>query len=186
VKRSLITLAVLVALGGTIGLVTYAVTRGESTPQPHPPGIPVGAVAPPFSLAARQEIVTPKSFTGRSVVLAFITPTCHACAADLRRVGALAPKLIGAAGSKTSYLVVDRGRPPGEIVEFAKSVGIQIGPYLTSDRTGAVWRAYRVGTPGTVFVISANGRVAWRGIDPSLSTLRAHVHDAASLVTLPS
>ncbi len=182
------TLAALVAVGGVIGVAFSVVGRdGGSGHQPRSPGIPIGAVAPPFTLAGQREVVTATTFSGHSVVLAFITPTCRPCAADLRRVGAIAPKLIGPAGLGTSYVVVDRGRPPGSIVEFARSVGVRVGPYLTSDRTGAVWRAYRVSTPGTVFVIGPTGHVVWRGIDPSLATLRARVHAAVThLDTVPA
>jgi peroxiredoxin len=173
----------LVAVGGVIGVGLHVVGRdGGSGHPPRSPGIPIGAVAPPFTLAGQREVVTSTTFSGHNFVLAFMTPTCRTCAADLRRVGAIAPKLIGPAGLGTSYVVVDRGRPPGSIVEFARSVGLRAGPYLTSDRAGGVWRAYGVMTPGTVFVIGPNGHVVWRGIDPSLATLRAHVHAAGTRV----
>jgi hypothetical protein len=50
-----------------------------------------------------------------------------------------------------------------------------------------VWRAYRVSTPGTVFVLGPDGHVVWRGIDPSLATLRMRVHAAGThLDTVPA
>jgi len=187
VRRSFTTLAALVAVGGVIG-VAFGVAGpdGGSGHQRRSPGIPIGAVAPQFALAGQREVVTPTTFSGHSVVLAFITPTCRTCAADLRRVGAIAPKPIRPAGLGVSSVVVDRGRPPGSIVEFARSVGVRAGPYLTSDRAGGVWRAYGVSRPGTVVVIGPNGHVVWRGIDPSLATLRGRVHTAPSRVTLPA
>lgn len=161
-------------------------TRGGEGRQPAPPGLPVGTAAPPYVLTAARETVTPKQFAGRSVVLAFVTSDCRTCAADLRLVGSLAPHVLGSAGERTSYVVIDRGRRgPGRIQQYARSVGVSIGPLFTSDPTGAAWHAYRVAAPGTFFVIGADGNVAWRGVDPAASILHAQIRRAAALVHLP-
>ena len=160
--------------------------RGGEGHRPVRSGPPVGTAAPPYVLTAARETVTPRQFAGRSVVLAFVTSDCRTCAADMRLVGSLAPHVLGSAGARTYYLVIDRGRRgPARIERFARSVGVPIGPLFTSDPTGAVWQAYGVAAPGTFFVIGADGNVAWRGVDPAVSILHAQIRRAAALVHLP-
>ena len=170
----------------TLATILVLSSREGQGQRPASPGLPVGAVAPPYALTAARETVTPRQFAGRSVVLAFVTPDCHRCATDMRLVGSLAPEMLSWAGARTYYVVIDRDkRGPGRIEQYARSVGVSIGPLFTSDRTGAVWHAYRVSTPGTFFVVGADGRIAWRGIDPAASALNAEIQRAAALVTLP-
>jgi Redoxin len=173
------------ALGASAFVAFLGIRDGQSAGAPKP-GIPVGAAAPPFSLIGRREPVTLDDFHGRGLVLAFVTRGCASCAAGMQRLGTLAPKLIGPAGARTYYVVVDRGQPnAGRVVTGAAAAGVPVGLLFASDPTGATWRAFRVRSPGTIFVIGPNGRVAWRGVDPPLSVLRTQTGKVGALVTLP-
>ena len=186
--RRVALLVVVIATVGAVAAAAYFGSRsGNNTAASATPGIPVGTAAPSFSLAGLREKVTSQSFRGRALVVAFITPTCRTCAADVRRLGSLAPNLIGPAGARTYYVVVDRGRPSANrIARFATSAGVPVGLMFASDPTGETWHAFGVASPGTIFVIGPNGRVTWRGIDPALSLLNSQVDRVGSLVILPS
>ena len=184
--RRVFVIVVTVGALGAAAFVAYLGSRGDESTAAPKPGIPVGAAAPSFSLVGLRENVTLDAFHGRGLVVAFITPACGSCAADVQRLGTLAPKLIGPAGARTYYVVVDRGQPgAGRVAKFAAAAGVPVGLLFASDPTGATWRAFRVRSPGTIFVIGPDGRIAWRGIDPPLSALHTQVGKVGALVTLP-
>lgn len=107
-------------------------------------------------------------------MLAFVRPSCRPCAADLRSLADVAPKAVGPAGADTVYLAVNGPGGGGwnAVTNYAHSLGITAGLMYAGDPGGMVARGFHVHAPGTVFVIGADRRVAWVGVDPSAATLR--------------
>jgi hypothetical protein len=165
------------AFAAGVAVVALVLSRSGSLDRPpqRVAGLPVGGVAPPFTLHGMRADVRSRDYRGRSIVLAFLSPECRPCGADVRRLGAIAPKLIGPAGADTLYVVADvQGRAGASAMEqFVQANGARIGLLVGSDSTGGAWRRYRVEAPGTVFVIGADGRVAWRAKDPTAASVRA-------------
>lgn len=182
-KRMVSALVSVTAVAGVITLAVFFLEDGGTTHPVRSPGIRVGSVAPRFSVTGQREVVTQRLFAGRNILMAFVTPNCPDCASVLRNLATLAPKLVGPGGLRTYYVVIDRGTPSTDrISRFADTVGAGVGPYLTTDPSGADWRAYRVTAASTVVIVGANGRVVWRATDPPLAELRVHIHQVASLV----
>jgi thiol-disulfide isomerase/thioredoxin len=145
-----------------------------------PPGLPVGAVAPGFSLpSVRGETITLEALRGRGrpIALVFVAPGCGPCEklfSDLGRWQATV------ADHLTVAIISTGGR--AENLAAAQSSGADV----LLQRNSEVMRAYRVGgTPATV-VVSAEGRVACAPASGSITseslirlTLRRHGMSAA-------
>jgi hypothetical protein len=172
--RVVIGSAMALALGvGVVGALRGSGTSGgDSTGAP---GLRRGAVAPAFAVPNGREFVDARILAGRRTVLAFVRPSCRPCAADMRSLDVVAPKAVGPAGSDTIYLAVNGPGGGGwtAVTDYAHSLGVTAGLMYAGDPGGTVARGFHVRAPGTVFVIGADHRVAWVGVDPSAATLRA-------------
>jgi hypothetical protein len=172
-QRRLVAAAILAA--AVIVGVVYWNGRGSGSRQASPPALDVGAAAPPFVLQGSHGAISSTDYAGRSIMLAFLAPSCHRCAAEVRALGSVAPKLIGPAGARTIYVVTDRTGTPGvaRMQRFVESSGVPVGLIVATDTSGRAWRQYGVRALGTVFLIAPGGHVAWRAVDPTAQALRS-------------
>ena len=142
-----------------------------------PRGLPVGAVAPDFSLhTSRGETMTLEGLcaAGRPVALVFVSPNCGACS---RVYGAVGRWRAALASDLTVAVISDGGSSENQPVAHATG-----GDVLLQEDDWSVTKAYRVHSTPTIVVVSPQRRIASGPVstDPALEslirlTVRQHV-----------
>ncbi len=150
--RSLLSLLLLAAL--------FAGSRGAHA------DLAVGAVAPAFELQDLDgKAVTLADFRGKTVVLEWINPNCpvsrgYADRQVMARTAAAHPEVVWLAINSTARNHADY-LPAAEHQAYNSKQGIHY-PVLY-DTSGEVGRAYGAKTTPHMFVIDADGRLAYNG-----------------------
>ena len=137
--------------------------EGPASPQIAAPGaffaIPEGAQAAPAEpfLNGNGAEVRLADFAGKTVVLNFWATWCTPCVKEL-------PSLARLQAARTDLTVIALNvdtKAEGPIADFLKEVGAsELEAY--TDPKKKLWRAFRLNSLPTTFVISADGRVVGR------------------------
>jgi peroxiredoxin len=133
--------------------------------------LPVGQMAPDFSLATPQgETVKLSAYRGKTVLLEFFATWCPHCQAEaehLRRLYETLPK------DNFAFLSVNAdGEDPGSLYAYDRFFSVDwpllldpatpAGSFQKAGGAGAVTRAYGVALYPTFYIIDPKGRVHWR------------------------
>lgn len=120
-----------------------------------PPGLPVGASAPHFSLrSTRGEVVTLEALCarGRPVALVFVSPSCGSCESLFASAGRWQGTL---AGDLTVAIVSDGGSE--ENIAIVRDSSAEV---LLQGEDWAVTEAYRVRATPSLVIVSPERRIA--------------------------
>ena len=158
-----ITVCVVAAVLGAFALHFWRATRtlrrdlddAQSKLETLPPGLPVGSMAPGFTLkSAREgETVTLDALRarGKPVALVFVSPGCSSCLEMFASAGRWQPALA----ADVTIAIVSDGAPADNILAVRNG-----SADVLLQETWEVTQAYRVGVTPTAVVVSPAGRIA--------------------------
>jgi peroxiredoxin len=142
-----------------------------ASPPANPNLLPVGSVAPGFTLRTPQgKKVSLGSYRGRTVLLEFFATWCPHCNAEEPHLTTLA-RSLEKRGVRLLAVNAD-GETAPSVFAFHRYYGIQYpalvdpgaspGSFNAPGSAGTVSTAYRVESFPTFYVIRPNGKIAWR------------------------
>jgi peroxiredoxin len=142
---------------------TLAAQRVSAVPRT---GLPPGSPAPDFSLTTPEgELVELASFTGRRLLLAFVSPHCRPCHGLLRSLAA-DPRL----GGHVDAVLAVSNAAPADNAALAAQTGLPFP--LLSEEGRAVSRPYAALALPSFCLVDENGRVAASGSVEDVTRLR--------------
>jgi peroxiredoxin len=157
--------------GASVGYVENLPDASQLLP-PSSSLLPVGAVAPSFDLATPTGLhVRLSDYKGKTVLLEFFATWCPHCQAEAQHLLRMQGKLDA---SKTVFLGINAdSEDAASVLAFDRYFGIPYptlldqggrpGSFSQAGGEGPVTRQYGVYYYPTFFIVSPQGRIAWRG-----------------------
>lgn len=137
-----------------------------------------GAGAHTLTSITGRNITVPTA--GQPTAMFFFTVGCGECAGGAKSLGQAAAK-AHRSGSKARFLAVDAdpGESPATIKSFLQDIDATQVPAVI-DTGAAVSQRYQVAALSTLIVVDGDGKVTYRGTDPSAATITSVLRKAGA------